>query len=393
MEKEACNPCCFSEINDSVDVTNGVTASKQGPTEKILDEEDLSQESWSTSKHLVEAMRLIVGRCPTDVCMRWLNLKGHEKSVCTYEIFWSRSGSVANFLLKSMKLKQGDRAVLCYSPGVEFYFAIWACLRTNIIAVPVYPPNPAKLEKGLSKFKLVSDFSGAKAILMDDDTHKLWMSTRLFGSGSGWPSGVEYCNTQTCTASGIYHNTTSFIMDMAGDDMVDNMAFLQFTSGSTGDPKGVIGTHKQLWHNINCIIVPSHFSKLKRCGFNFKTEKMVVVSWLPQYHDSLVIGQCFVSFSPLSFMSNPLLWINAMSKYRATVSAAPNFAYGLVTKRVRSLANSMETLPHIDLSSICFLANGAERVQKETIDSFQTAFRPFGFQVVVIPGYGLVEHV
>ncbi|KAF1320012.1 putative fatty-acid-coa ligase, partial [Globisporangium splendens] len=166
-----------------------------------------------------------------------------------------------------------------------------------------------------------------------------------------------------------------------------DVAFLQYTSGSTSTPKGVILTHGNLNHNLRTFSSALQASK-----------ETVVVSWLPQYHDMGLIGAYLgiifnggtgVYMSPFSFIRDPALWIRLISKHRATHLQAPNFAYSLCARK----ADRLEGDAAIDLSSVRHMINGAEPIQGEAIDGFYKAFKPYGLPDGVIkPTYGLAEH-
>lgn len=165
----------------------------------------------------------------------------------------------------------------------------------------------------------------------------------------------------------------------------EDIAFLQYTSGSTSAPKGVIVKHKNLAHNISVIV------KSLEAG-----DDTVVVSWLPQYHDMGLIGS-FLSciycggsgyyMSPITFIKNPPLWLEMISKYHATHIQAPNFAYLLTA---RKMPQNMS----IDLSSLRHMFNAAEPVTSMAIDKFLKATEKYGVKPEAMkPGYGLAEHV
>ncbi|KAK1288657.1 4-coumarate--CoA ligase-like 1 [Acorus calamus] len=181
----------------------------------------------------------------------------------------------------------------------------------------------------------------------------------------------------------------------SSEDVIDHsepqpsdLCFLQFTSGSTGEAKGVMITHGGLIHNV----------KLMRRRYK-STSRTVLVSWLPQYHDMGLIGGLFtalvsggtaVLFSPMTFIKNPLLWLQTMSSYRATHSAGPNFAFELVIRRLESGKQNTQCF---DLSSMAFLMVAAEPVRQKTLKKFVELCHPFGLsQMVMAPGYGLAEN-
>ena len=165
----------------------------------------------------------------------------------------------------------------------------------------------------------------------------------------------------------------------------DDTAFLQYTSGSTGDPKGVILTHANLLANI------------RGDGRAMAAESGdVFVSWLPLYHDMGLIGAWFgslyhapklVIMSPLTFLSRPERWLWAIHRYRGTLSAAPNFAFDLCVRRIDDAA-----IAGLDLSHWRLVANGAEAISPDTLTAFCERFRPYGFRdEAMLPVYGLAE--
>ena len=171
----------------------------------------------------------------------------------------------------------------------------------------------------------------------------------------------------------------------------DSVAFLQYTSGSTGSPRGVMVTHAnflyqtELLYRAGCGSTPS-------CG----ERRTVGVSWLPFYHDMGLIGGVLASFysgrrvvlmSPLAFIQRPIRWLWAISKYRPVCTAAPNFAYDLCVSKFRP-----EEVAGMDLSSLEIALNGAEPVRAETLDRFDETFGPYGFSPLAwLPSYGLAE--
>ncbi|MEM1010477.1 MAG: AMP-binding protein, partial [Myxococcota bacterium] len=160
------------------------------------------------------------------------------------------------------------------------------------------------------------------------------------------------------------------------------VSFLQYTSGSTSEPKGVVITHSCLWSNLELIL-----QEVKA------DETTVVVSWLPQYHDMGLIGSylgtaacggCGYYTSPLNFVKRPSTWVEAISEFKGTHMQAPNFAFALVVRKFEDC--------ELDLSCARHIINGAEPIEAQVIDAFYDKFKPYGLKEVVFPTYGLAEH-
>ncbi|GAA6621635.1 fatty acyl-AMP ligase [Scytonema sp. NUACC26] len=265
----------------------------------------------------------------------------------------------------------GERALLLYPSGLEFITAFFGCLYAGVIAVPVYPPRQnQKLSRLLS---IVNDAQPKVALITASiltDLEKSWKEEAELGP-------VKLIATDTIETSNP---------EIAPQLVTpETLAFLQYTSGSTGTPKGVMVTHGNIIHNQQ--LIHQAFSH---------SEKSIGVGWLPLFHDMGLIGHVlqpiYVGFPsilmpPLAFLQKPIRWLKAISKYRATTSGGPNFAYDLCVKKVQ-----LEQLAHLDLSSWDLAFNGAEPIRAETLKQFAEKFAPCGFKYrAFYPCYGMAE--
>ncbi len=307
---------------------------------------------------------------PDKLMYCFLDSKGTIKESFTYQSFDQRTKLLASSIQTNYELNEGDRVLLAYSPGLEIITAFFACVRLGLIPVPVYPPNAHGIEASVLKMNFIAKDCGAKAILTDSNTH--------------WSLKINLKKAK----SSISHLVWIISDEQPQEEIqtlpiVDNeILFLQYTSGSTNNPKGVIVTH----HNIlrNCKSVADHMP--------------IGVSWLPQYHDMGLIGYYLFfaiqggttyGFSPTDFIKRPALWLETISKYKATASSAPNFAYDYCMLSGKISDSVLKTL---DLSSLKFLMTAAESIKPSTYNAFKNKFEPFGLNPNSFFGaYGLAE--
>ena len=243
-----------------------------------------SKPSWwqpySSAANLVDQAERMVQSRKEEVYMRYLDSKGKEDGVLSYQGLWSRAGALAA-TIRRHGVKPGDRVLLCFAVGVEFIVVFWACLRAGVIAVPVYPPNPSKMAQALAKLELIRAAAGTTVCLMDKTVSRLrWLSMLT----QSWPS-MTYYNTETA----VEENALPFVNL---DIKLEDIAFLQYTSGSTGDPKGVVISHRNLWHNINEMIVPNNVRKngLRLAATTFSRD---VATAIPRYGPHLYVAVNF----------------------------------------------------------------------------------------------------
>lgn len=265
--------------------------------------------------------------------------------------------------------RAGDRALLLYPPGPEFIAAFMGCLYAGVIAVPAYPPDPSPLSPSLNRLKIIARDSSASICLTTAG-----IATALPKMGS-----IVVIATDDLAAQ---ENVDDLCLpDVNGE----TVAFLQYTSGSTGSPKGVVVTHGNLLANEEQI----------QQAFG-ATPQDIGVGWLPLYHDMGLIGlvlqplyagvSCYL-MSPLTFLKRPSRWLEVIAETHATISGAPNFAYDLVLRKVPE-----ELRSGFDLSAWRIAFNGAEPVRADTMSLFSQAFAPSGFDPrAFFPCYGLAE--
>jgi len=317
---------------------------------------------------------------PDKLLYSYLDVNGDPIDSYTYASFLDRSQSIAGHLLKDGRFAAGDRLLLAYPPGLEMICAFFGCVRAGLIPVPVYPPSSRGFQSALYKMVHIAKDCQAAGILTSKDYHAS-LKTNLARSGVA-ASGVdvEYI-------SGLpWIPTEDFVNTVSGLRAVDSseILFLQYTSGSTMEPKGVIVTHENIL--TTCPLVIDHPSP-------------VVVSWLPQYHDMGLIG-CYLypalkggttyGFAPMDFIQRPILWFDAITAYQATATAAPNFAYDYCLRAGRLSKDSLEAC---DLSSLRVLMCAAEPVKPDTYIRFLEAFEAYGLKAESFyVAYGLAEN-
>lgn len=275
--------------------------------------------------------------------------------------------------LQARGVRRGDRVLLVLPTGREFLEVLFGTLLAGAVVVPCYPPL---------RSKGIADYQQRLARLMQTADPALVVTfpkVRLVIEAAAFQAG---CACQTVDAATLAGDPDAF---RAPAVAADDLALVQFSSGSTGTPRGVMLSHRNLLANIACAL-----AKLT------PDETTVNVSWLPLYHDMGLIGGLFmplycactlVLLSPQSFMFDPKRWLWAIHRYRGTASTAPNFAYQLLATRM-----SDAELAGLDLSSWTLALCGAEPVVPGTLEAFAERFAPYGFRrEALTPVYGLAE--
>jgi len=267
----------------------------------------------------------------------------------------------------------GDRAILLYPPGLDFITAFFGAIYAGVIAVPCYPPHRSQLARSLPRLTAIIANAEPSVVLCPAEVAAL----------SAWVAHAPALGALPWIAT-----------DTLGDDAASwkepdvgpsTLAFLQYTSGSTAAPRAVMVTHGNLLHNL---AAANHVEE--------NDDDSVSVSWLPVIHDMGLIegvleptyaGYPAYLMAPATFLQRPIRWLQAITKYRATNSGGPNFAYDLCTGKIRA-----EQRDRLDLSSWRVAYNGAEPIRSGTLTDFNNAFRDCGFRwKSFYPVYGLAE--
>ncbi|MDQ3917323.1 MAG: AMP-binding protein, partial [Acidobacteriota bacterium] len=267
---------------------------------------------------------------------------------------------------------RGERVLLLYPPGLDYVAAFFGCLYAGAVAVPAYPP---RLNRNLERLQAVAtDAQPAFALTTAQTLARIESMLEQF---------PELLALRWQATDRLPEGSARLWREP--DMGAGTLAFLQYTSGSTSLPKGVMVSHGNLLHN----------QRLIQATFR-QTEESVIVGWLPLYHDMGLIGNVLqplyvgarcVLMSPVAFLQRPARWLNAISRYRATTSGGPNFAYDLCARKVTEAERAA-----LDLSSWEVAFNGAEPVRPETLERFAQTFGACGFRAEAFsPCYGLAE--
>jgi acyl-CoA synthetase (AMP-forming)/AMP-acid ligase II len=321
---------------------------------------------------LVQVLRLRAREAPEKTACTFLPDHGGEQRL-SYAELDRRARAVAAVLADSGVT--GERVFLLYPPGLDYVVTFLGCLYAGVIAIPAYPPDPSRIERTLPRLVAIAD----------DATPRLTLTTAMIRTLA---SGLFQRAPELARLPWLATDT----IDEAAADRYqepswgrDPLAFLQYTSGSTGDPKGVVLSHANLMSNLAVI----------ERNFGMHREDRVL-SWLPPYHDMGLIGTILeplyvggeaILMAPMSFLRRPQRWLEAISHYRATVTGSPSFGYDLCVRKTPA-----EVRARLDLTSLEVAFVGAEPIRARTMEAFADAFAPCGFRAsTYLPCYGLAE--
>ncbi|AFZ11265.1 amino acid adenylation domain protein [Crinalium epipsammum PCC 9333] len=318
---------------------------------------------------LVDLLRYRSIHQSEDIAFAFLQDGETEETSLTYQELDRRSRAIASYL-QALNLS-GERALLLYPAGLDFLAAFFGCVYSNVIAVPLYPP---KLKRNLGKIQAIA--TDAQATVVLTTSQHLVNLDQLFAKAPDLKA-LRWIAT----------DTIADVSDLWQPPVLqgDSLAYLQYTSGSTSTPKGVMISHENVLYNI------AYIDK----GFEH-TADSVAVTWLPHFHDmGLIDGllkplykgiPCYF-MPPAAFTQRPIRWLQAISRYKATHSGAPNFAYDFCVRKI-----TPEQRANLDLSSWSVAYNGAEPIDHEVLEKFVEAFASCGFRAEAFcPAYGMAE--
>jgi acyl-CoA synthetase (AMP-forming)/AMP-acid ligase II len=338
-------------------------------------------------RNFAEPLSINAEALPGFLAFIYLDDDEHEHKISFAELH-ERALGVAHDLLTYAQ--PGDRALLLLPPGLDYVATIFGCFYAGVIGVSAPPPDPRRLERTLGRLLRIAENSGSSTIITT--TPFVDAARNLI------PDGHGLTNARWLTADSSPSSTdTSVIANPKAGDV----AFLQYTSGSTADPRGVRLTHANLLDNSRFIAAEFGHDPELSLGFN----------WIPPFHDMGLIGAILqpvyfgglhlaeavqgrdpdraasVLASPLAVVKRPIRWLQGISRYRATTSGGPNFSYDMCVQRVAD-----EDCEGLDLSSWEVAFNGAEPISADSMAAFSEKFEPHGFHsAAFFPVYGLAE--
>jgi len=267
----------------------------------------------------------------------------------------------------------GDRVMLLYSPGVNFAAAFIGCIYAGMVAVPA--PLPGQHLHQQRRVRRIATDANVIALLTDGPNLQ---------AVTQWAEAQELGHIACLATDSLGENDAQTWTIPAGVGRT-SLALLQYTSGSTGNPKGVMVSHHNLLHNADSLCRAYGLTSAIRFG-----------GWIPLFHDmglmglllpALLLGTTCILMTPTTFLKRPYLWLRMISDFQIGFTAAPNFAYELCTRRITD-----DKIAEVDLSCLQFATNGSELVLANTIESFTRRFASHGFgEHVICPCYGMAE--
>lgn len=339
----------------------------------------MTHDSFTT---ISEILKYRAMQQPEQSAVVFIN-SNQEETLVSYAQLDTRAKALASEIQRA--LQPQERVLLLYHPSVEYIVAFFACLYAGVIPVPVYPPDSKNLQRLLvimKDCKATVALSTAKVISYVNKLSSNTLSNQVRKDSIDFLSKINWISTDTIdnAASSAYKN-----YEAKPEDVV----FLQYTSGSTGHPKGVILDNNNLIDNL----------KVTKQSFNIYDTNTKVISWLPPYHDMGLIGGILqpvysgielIAMAPMTFLKRPYVWLSEITKRGKegpVITGAPNFAYDLCLGKITE-----EQFAQLDLSNWTVAFTGAEPVRYETLVKFSEKYKAVGFEFENFsPVYGLAE--
>ncbi|SEI05611.1 Acyl transferase domain-containing protein [Rheinheimera pacifica] len=328
-----------------------------------------SKSDGSSHGTLISVLQKHVAQQGDKIVYTFLDAAQDTKATLTYRQLRDEAQELALHLLT--RVKKGDRALLLFENGAELIVAFFACLMSGIVAVPAYPPRKNRNMERL------------KNVVIDADASLILTSAK-----------IAVISESQLQADEVLKHIAVLVTDnlpaasqapKLPEILPTDLAFLQYSSGSTGAPKGVMISHDNIVQN-----------QLRITAAFEHDQNSKVVSWLPYFHDMGLIGgilqPLFVGFpvylmSPTWFLQKPIRWLKAISDFGGTTSGGPNFAWKLCVDKITD-----EELEGIDLSNWRVAFNGSEPINAQTLNEFTKRFAPYGFKSNAhLPCYGMAE--
>ncbi len=319
--------------------------------------------------HLLSVLRHWAQNTPDTIAYSFTDGEVSQAEL-TYSQLWDEVCGLAGAL--QSQVEPGQRILLLYPPGLDFVVGLYACHALGAIAVPAFPPRRNRKA------------SRIRSIVTDADTRIAFSTESIAEQLAG---STKHEDLEGVTVIGTDNRALRNLAawKMPGNLTADSLAILQYTSGSTGSPKGVMLTHRNVLANCELIID----------GFQPEREYKGM-AWLPAYHDMglvggilqpLYFGRSAVLMSPMTFLQRPERWLQTISRLEIQISGGPNFAYQLCVDKIPD-----SELIGVDLSSWKIAFNGAEPIRPATLDAFAKRFGPYGFRrEAFAPCYGMAE--
>ncbi len=320
---------------------------------------------------ILDVLRWRAEQQPEQIAYVYLRDGRNADTVLTYRDLFALARSTAGYL--QTRFAPGERLLLVYPPGLEFVQAFWGALYAGLVAVPVPPPDAHRLRAGVARVQRFAEDAGAAGAFTTSQILETLRSQECEMTLDRWvPIDQALSADASCWTE--------------PHPLLSHLAYLQYTSGSTSTPKGVMVSHGNITAQSRCITDAGCYDA-----------RSVTLSWMPHFHDyGLVkgiiqpawIGRPSYLMSPLTFLKRPLRWLEAIQRYEVTHSGAPNFAYRRCVE-----STTPEERACLDLSGWQVASCGAEPIAPDAIERFAEAFTPSGFRrEAFFPAYGMAEY-